>query len=107
MHSSDLKSFCCQEMSEALNHQCSQHPDSFDCPDSLIHYSPEFDEYGLVIHDGGSSVQAINYCPWCGSKLPASKRDQWFRTLEALGYDSPSNQEIPKEFLTGEWYAKK
>jgi hypothetical protein len=25
--------------------------------------------YGIPIHDGGSSVVKINYCPWCGSKL--------------------------------------
>ena len=107
MHSSGLKSFCCREMSKALSNECSQHPDPFDCPDSLIHYFPRFDEYGLVIHDGGSSVQLINYCPWCGSNLPASKRDQWFSALGALGYDHPLTQEIPKEYLTDEWHAKK
>ncbi|GAA4426681.1 hypothetical protein GCM10023188_09060 [Pontibacter saemangeumensis] len=25
--------------------------------------------YGIPIHDGGSSMIVINYCPWCGSKL--------------------------------------
>lgn len=23
-----------------------------------------------MVHDGGSSVVAIAFCPWCGSKLP-------------------------------------
>ncbi|MCC9168346.1 DUF6980 family protein [Pontibacter harenae] len=25
--------------------------------------------YGIPIHDGGTSMVLINYCPWCGSKL--------------------------------------
>jgi hypothetical protein len=25
--------------------------------------------YGLYVHDGGSSVIEILYCPWCGKKL--------------------------------------
>ena len=25
--------------------------------------------FGIPIHDGGSSVIKINYCPWCGKNL--------------------------------------
>jgi hypothetical protein len=25
--------------------------------------------YGIPIHDGGTSMILINYCPWCGTKL--------------------------------------
>ncbi|YCA17088.1 hypothetical protein M1D72_05965 [Vibrio sp. AK197] len=46
----------------------------------------------------------INYCPWCGVKLPESKRDLWFDTLEKLGFDDPTEQDIPEEFNTGKWY---
>ncbi|MGM1032991.1 DUF6980 family protein [Peribacillus frigoritolerans] len=28
-----------------------------------------FNNYGLIIHDGGSSEEGINFYPWCGSKL--------------------------------------
>jgi hypothetical protein len=38
--------------------------------------------------------------------LPESRRDEWFERLEALGYENPTGQEIPKEFLTSEWYEK-
>ncbi|WP_423212808.1 DUF6980 family protein [Mycobacterium talmoniae] len=41
-----------------------------------------FTEYGLLIHDGGASSLAIAYCPWCGTKLPASERGRWFSQLE-------------------------
>ena len=25
--------------------------------------------YGIPIHDGGSSIIEIKYCPWCGETL--------------------------------------
>jgi hypothetical protein len=49
---------------------CDQHPDRFDCPDCLIHYSPRTRMYGLIVHDGGSSFVVIRFCPWCGNRLP-------------------------------------
>ena len=54
---------------------CPQHPDPSDCPDHLVRYLPVFREYGLLIHDGGSSFVRIQFCPWCGSRLPESLRD--------------------------------
>lgn len=100
------KRHCCEQMTERINYRCSQHPDVFDCPDNLIYYSPRFDEYGIIIHDGGPSYITIKYCCWCGAELPKSKRDEWFDRLEALGFDNPTEQDIPKEFLTSEWYEK-
>jgi hypothetical protein len=41
-------------------------------------YHPTFDEYGIIVHDGGPSFVVIAYCPWCGVGLPESKRDRWF-----------------------------
>jgi hypothetical protein len=61
-------------MRTALSHSCPQHPDPHDCPDALIEYSPTFDEYGLLIHDGGASSLTISFCPFCGAALPHSKR---------------------------------
>ena len=79
--------------------------DPLECPDVLIQYSPKFDEYGLVVHDGGGSSIAISFCPWCGSKLPESKRDRWFSELEALGFDEPLlDQEIPERYKGDGWY---
>lgn len=47
---------------------------SFDCPDKLMFYSSKFDEYRIIIHDGGDSFIEISFCPWCGVKLSMSKR---------------------------------
>ncbi|WP_434547977.1 DUF6980 family protein [Novosphingobium resinovorum] len=57
-------------MRSNIENNCDDHEDRFDCPDSLIHYSYQADSYGLIIHDGGSSIIGISYCPWCGAKLP-------------------------------------
>lgn len=97
-------SHCCETMSKQIEHQCDKHPDEFDCPDHLVSYSERFDEYGLIVHDGGSSCIAIKFCPWCGTKLPESKRDRWFDELEALGYENPFTEDIPSKYKTGEWY---
>ena len=94
--------FCCDFMKGNLNY-----PDeetAFSDPDYLMYYSEKFDEYGLIIHDGGGSFVAINYCPWCGKKLPQSQRENWVLTLEKLGFDSPLfNDDIPEMFKSGAW----
>ncbi|WP_413367037.1 DUF6980 family protein [Lysinibacillus sp. 3P01SB] len=99
-----MKTHCCETMTRQVNAVCKQHPKPFDCPDQIISYSPKFDEYGLIIHDGGSSTIEISFCPWCGIKLPPSKCDLWFDTLEALGFDDPFEQEIPQAFQSDKWY---
>ena len=91
-------------MQTQVEFACAAHPEPEHCPDALVSYSEKFREYGLFIHDGGSSSLAINFCPWCGAKLPDSLRDQWFAELEVLGFDDPLSQEIPESFRTGAWY---
>ena len=66
---------CCEEMRRQIDLVCEDHPDRFDCPDCIIQFSDRFREYGLIIHDGGSSVIGIRFCPWCGMQLPISLRD--------------------------------
>jgi hypothetical protein len=94
-------------MKKKVEYRCSDHESIFHCSDNLIYYNNKIDEYGLIIHDGGSSYVCISYCPFCGTELPESKRDMWFDTLEKLGYDSPLSQELPPEFQTDEWWRKR
>ncbi len=98
------KKLCCDMMEDQISHKCPDHENPFDCPDNLISYTAMFDEYGIIIHDGGTSVIGINFCPWCGSKLPESKRDRWFEELEKLGFTDLFIQDIPEKFKTDEWY---
>lgn len=59
---------CCERMSDDLALRCEVHADRFDCPDAFI--ARVAGGYGLIVHDGGTSVVQIDFCPWCGSKLP-------------------------------------
>lgn len=95
---------CCQAMRDELSATCAEHDDRFACPDALFHYDPRFDEYGLIVHDGGSSVRGIAFCPWCGATLPESKRDRWFEALYALGIESPSSDPVPREYQSDLWW---
>jgi hypothetical protein len=95
---------CCLQMETHLKATCKVHADRRDCPDALIDYVAKFDEYGLIIHDGGSSSISIAYCPWCGNRLPPPKRDRWFNELEAMGFDDPYSQEIPEAYQSDAWY---
>jgi hypothetical protein len=73
--------------------------------DALVAYIPKFDEYGIIVHDGGSSMIQIHFCPWCGTRLPESKRDQWFEELQRRGVD-PLKGPIPPEFQDESWYTR-
>jgi hypothetical protein len=59
-------------MKRAVEWRCEAHPDPFDCTDNLIYYPPDSEQYGPIIHDGGSSFSRITYCPWCGARLLAT-----------------------------------
>ncbi|WP_421904649.1 DUF6980 family protein [Oceanobacillus halophilus] len=39
------------------------------CPDKIILFDEKNKDYGLIIHDGGTSSIGIDFCPWCGAKL--------------------------------------
>jgi hypothetical protein len=65
------------------------------------HQGEVFDEYSIET-PGGASRQLIYFCPWCGERLPPSKRDQWFDQLEAQGFD-PLNDQVPEPYKTAAW----
>jgi hypothetical protein len=90
-------------MTEMVSSTCDTHADRHDCPDALLGYEPRFDEYGILVHDGGSSSVLIEYCPWCGHVLPDSKRERWFDQLAARGVD-PDTDSVPPEFESDAWW---
>jgi hypothetical protein len=61
--------YCCEATRIQVEYVCEQHPFPYDCPDTLIYHSNTSDQYGLHIHDGGSSFVFINFCPFCGKGL--------------------------------------
>ena len=65
---------CCKDMDYHLNRVCRDHPDTWECSDTMIISFPTQDigvpmAYGLPIHDAGNAYINIAYCPWCGTKL--------------------------------------
>lgn len=61
--------YCCQRFQETIEHKCQEHDNPFDCPDCLIYFLSKNKEFGLIVHDGGTSFITISYCPFCGEKL--------------------------------------
>jgi hypothetical protein len=65
------KIFCCQQMADKI-------AESTDGDGAIKYNNADViinkwgnGTYGIPIHDGGSSVIEITYCPWCGTKLKA------------------------------------
>jgi hypothetical protein len=99
------KIFCCDLMSYYLDTYFNSDKE-VDDPDVIIKYIAKFDEYGIPIHDGGSSMIEVKFCPWCGAKLPESKRDLWFDELEKLNINIDNEDEIPEQYRSSKWYDK-
>lgn len=92
---------CCKSMHAALSFACDQHKDPFECADAVMIYNEIFDEYGIPVHDGGPSYVVIAHCPWCGTKLPESQREQWFDAVDALGLDDSAD--VPAPYRSAQW----
>lgn len=65
-----MADYCCDRMRADLEHVCDIHSDRSECPDALIGRTKH--GFGLLVHDGGSSMISIAYCPWCGARLPST-----------------------------------
>ncbi len=65
---------CCAMMTTFADWRCDQHP-PHECADYLIGYDERSRHYRILIHDGedgdATSGITIQFCPWCGAKLPA------------------------------------
>ena len=66
-----MSNLCCDRMAEDLQRVCRHHPDRHDCPDALV--ARVRGGFGLIVHDGGSSVIEIAFCPWCGTRLATDR----------------------------------
>jgi hypothetical protein len=99
VHTPAVLRHCCEGMRAQLDHA----EDPWDDPDAVVVYTAEFDEYGLPVRDGGTSMVVIGFCPWCGGRLPESRRDAWFDEMERLGLD-PWTDEVPEDFRSDAWW---
>lgn len=84
---------CCENMEHAISE------------DIALRYIGKFREYGLPILDGGSSMQEIHYCPWCGDVLPPSLRDSWFDIVyEKYGIEEGDDPRLPTKYKSEVWW---
>jgi hypothetical protein len=74
---------------------------------TIIHYSSRYREYGVTIPKS-TGCMLMDFCMFCGKKLPTSLRDEWFDILEQeYGLERPisgDKKKVPKEFLSDEWW---
>jgi len=75
--------------------------------DIPLEFVSKYREFGIKILDGGTSFLIVNFCPWCGEKLPDSLRDEWFDKLELMGVDPYNQKNIPIEYRDEQWYLSK
>jgi hypothetical protein len=78
--------------------------------DALLYYSLRFREYGVKIPKSTGGM-LMDYCMFCGKKLPISVRSKWFDILEkeyGLEWpDSKDKKKVPKDFWTDEWWKER
>jgi hypothetical protein len=80
-------------------------------PKVPLKYSSITRSYGILLKYS-IAAQMIDYCPWCGSKLPARLREDYFRILKKEynikpGLDKENDPNIPEEFKSDEWWKKR
>ncbi len=75
---------------------------------TIVRYDEQYREYTIGFPNGGVLIE---YCMFCGKKLPLSLRDKWLDILEnEYGLEWPhslDSKKVPKEFLTDEWWKKR
>lgn len=90
-----------------MEHCCSNMREMIDEENSIV-FIPEFREYGVPICDGGSSFLEMQFCPWCGKKLPGSLREEYFSILDEMGINYPCPPEdLPENMRSGKWWQEK
>jgi hypothetical protein len=91
-------SYCCLTMDAGLSKE-----------GAILYYDKQYREYGVDLLERGGTL--IDYCMFCGKKLPTSVRDEWFDILEhEYGLEEPLHEDkekVPKEFWTDEWWKER
>ena len=63
------KDFCCVDMAQRIYESLDEKGEiEYDDVDVVMNKWDD-ETFGIPIHDGGTSIIEINFCPWCGKKL--------------------------------------
>ena len=72
-----------------------------------IGYNPRLREYYIHLNKS-RGVQLMDFCPWCGRKLPGSLRDMYCDEVREIGFEPFDDKDrLPKKYLTEEWWREK
>ena len=91
---------CCEQMDHLLQDTRVQ-----------IGYIGMHREYFIKLRPS-RAIQLIDYCPWCGQKLPKALSAEWYEILESLLGEviyelDYSDERIPEEFRDETWWIKR
>jgi hypothetical protein len=74
---------------------------------NVLNYSAKYCEYGVKVQKTKRYL-LMDYCVFCGKKLPPSLKIIWANTLQQeYGLSDPIDRDkkrIPQEFLTDDWW---
>jgi hypothetical protein len=93
------RSYCCDDFGYAVE------GGRFAGEPPVILYSPRHRSYGLVIGSNPEDQFILEYCPFCGRKLPKDLSDEYFDAIR--DENGMPLDPIPEEFRTDEWWKKR
>ena len=70
---------------------CEMMRSTFEFGETGLVSSTNYQEFGIRVEDGGDSFIQLNFCPWCGNKLPPSRREEYFKQLELMEHRHGGN----------------
>jgi len=71
----------------------------------ILDWFASWNEYRIPVPYDGYASTLIRFCPWCGKRFPESLREEWYRTLYAMGYSDPGgDDDLPAEFESDRWW---
>lgn len=99
--------FCCERMMFAAEDI-----------DSPLRYKPKLRYYSMSAPKSLLKKNAIwvgytvDFCPYCGAKVPKDLVDEYFEILEKEyditdPYETKQKKRIPAEFMSDEWWKKR
>ena len=109
--------FCCDRMYREILDFKNQRLTVYNDPFSYIWYDEQYRRYHLFHYSGDwndISGISIDYCPFCGTKLPRGLRGMDMEPFLRKEYGWTDDdcwghpmRELPEEFKTDEWWKKR
>nr|WP_148256803.1 hypothetical protein [Kribbella flavida] len=73
--------------------------------DIPVFYRPRFRTWVLEQQDGLNTRWRLEYCPWCGVKLPSSLSEEWMTEMNRRGFGPRAqDDDLPADLLDDRWW---